>query len=83
MEVIFTSRDKDVDSYHKYRKTMPWLALAFENPTNQNLAKLYHLSGIPTLVVLDPKGKIVCEDGYESIIIKGEKAFDEWIALTK
>jgi nucleoredoxin len=83
VEIIFTSRDKDVDSYNKYRKTMPWLALAFENPINSNLATLYHLSGIPTLVVLSSKGKIICDDGYEPILLKGEKAFDEWIALTK
>ena len=83
VEIIFSSRDKDVDTYNKYRKSMPWIALAFENPINNALATMYHLEAIPTIVILDPKGKIVCKDGYETLILKGEKAFEEWAALTK
>ena len=43
---------------------MPWLAIPYEDATNrQQLTTLYGIQGIPSLVLLNPDGSVITEDG--------------------
>ena len=78
IEIIFATRDKDLESYNEYRHTMPWVAIPFGHANIKTLATTCNITGIPTLVIMNQKGDVVCEDGYEDITSLKEKAFDKW-----
>jgi Thioredoxin-like len=63
MEIVFVSSDRDEQSFAQYFRTMPWLALPFDNSlriSKQMLSAKYCVKGIPSLVVLDSiSGQIV------------------------
>jgi Thioredoxin-like len=63
LEIVFVSSDRDEQSFNQYFRTMPWLALPFDDSlrtSKQRLSAKYHVKGIPSLVVLDSiSGQIV------------------------
>lgn len=47
---------------------MPWLAIPFENTDNRSqLTSLYGIQGIPSLILLNPDGSVITEDGRGEI----------------
>jgi len=69
MEIIFSSGDKDENSFNNYFKEMPWLALPYTNrELNDKLKSKYRILGIPTLIILDRKtGKLNTSNGRGAI----------------
>jgi len=69
VEVVFVSSDRDESSFRSYYKDMPWLALPFgDRALNAKLSSTYHVSGIPTLVLLDASGKLISTDGRSKVM---------------
>ncbi|XP_058078668.1 uncharacterized protein LOC131226997 [Magnolia sinica] len=67
-EVIFVSGDEDEESFNEYFSKMPWLAIPFaDSATRDQLNELFHVNGIPHLVILDGKGKVATENGVSVI----------------
>ncbi|KAK9119717.1 hypothetical protein Scep_017810 [Stephania cephalantha] len=63
-EVVFLSADRDQDSFNEYFSKMPWLAVPFsDEETRDRLDALFEVNGIPHLVIVDPSGKVVSEEG--------------------
>ena len=61
--------------------SMPWKAIYFEDETIEEIQSLYNISGIPTLLIMDNKGKIIDNKGKETVLkFKGkeEEAFKIW-----
>lgn len=68
-EIIFISADRSEDSFKQYFKEMPWLAVPYSDETRRSrLNRLYGIQGIPTLIVLDPKGEIVTRQGRVEVL---------------
>lgn len=63
-EVIFQSWDKDNEQFESYFKEMPWVALPYKEV---NTFESWGISGIPTLVVLGPDGKIITKKGRNGV----------------
>eukprot|EP00054_Salpingoeca_dolichothecata_P031492 m.263700 g.263700 ORF g.263700 m.263700 type:complete len:402 (-) comp27140_c0_seq1:67-1272(-) len=64
MEIVFASSDKDQGSFDEYFNEMPWLAIPFsERQRKTELSGLFEVSGIPTLVILSPDGKLITSEG--------------------
>lgn len=56
MEVIFFSADRDEKAFNEYFETMPWLSIPFtDKKREEKLSAHFNVSGIPCLVILDPK----------------------------
>ncbi|XP_065201453.1 nucleoredoxin-like [Planococcus citri] len=67
-EVILVSSDRSSDSYNHYISTMPWLAIPYDDTASrQQLTTLYGIQGIPSLVLLNPDGSVITEDGRGEI----------------
>jgi len=66
-EIIFVSADQDEGEFNEYYATMPWLALPFKDPRVSKLSDRFSVSGIPALILIDPTGKTITEDGREVI----------------
>lgn len=48
-EIIFSSGDRNEDSFKEYFGTMPWLALPFGDPRTKQLSSIFKVSGEMTL----------------------------------
>lgn len=74
-EIIFISSDRDEKAFEEYYQEMPWLALQFsERAKKEELAQAYHISGIPTLIIVDgDSGEIICKDARDQIQHKDPK----------
>ncbi|XP_060534104.1 nucleoredoxin-like [Cylas formicarius] len=62
-EIIFVSSDRSIDSYNAYLESMPWLSVPFQHASvRAELAQLYGIRGIPTLLLLDSNGHVITMD---------------------
>lgn len=80
-EIVFVSSDKSAEDMSEYMKgeKMPWLALPYDDQEGISALKsLYQVAGIPTLVIIDNKGKVISNDGRWDVTILGDKAFKAW-----
>lgn len=68
LELIFVSSDRDAQSFDNYYRSMPWLAIPFNNLATykQLLSFQYGVQGIPCLVILDALTGQVVSDGRTS-----------------
>jgi len=75
-EVVFASADEDEESFKAYFSKMPWLAIPFsDSETRSRLDELFHVRGIPHLVLLEETGKVATEDGTDIIREYGVEAY--------
>eukprot|EP00911_Craspedida_sp_UC1_P001012 UC1_evm2s758 len=78
-EIVFVSSDRDSDSFEEYYGTMPWLALPYDNRDGKSaLSDHFEVEGIPTLVVLDPSGKVVNAGARSAVGADPEGAEFPW-----
>jgi nucleoredoxin len=80
LEIVFVSSDRDEAAMSEYMQetNMPWLAVPFGSPHVAQLKKMYNITGIPTLVVLNSSGVLVSAQGRTHVLSKGPKAFESW-----
>ncbi|XP_038061963.1 nucleoredoxin-like [Patiria miniata] len=62
-EFVFCSTDRTKDAFESYYSNMPWLALPYNDPRCNELSKMFTISGIPSLVLLDETGKVITLEG--------------------
>jgi len=57
---LFVSSDRDQSGFDNYFKDMPWLALPYSNREGKSdLSSIFEVRGIPSLVTVDPSGKVI------------------------
>jgi len=62
-EIVFLSRDSDQQAFGDYFAKMPWLAVPFSGSVDiDQLAEMFFVEGIPTLVLIGPDGTIINTD---------------------
>lgn len=60
LDIVFVSSDQDEASFREYFASMPWLALPFaDRARKEALSASYQVRGIPTLVLLGPRGELL------------------------
>ena len=69
-EIVFVSSDSDEESFLQYYRSMPWLAVPFDEDVREGeLPYRFGCSGIPYLVLLDGRtGKEISRDGTVHIL---------------
>ena len=74
--MLFVSADRDASSFEEYHDTMPWPAIAFDDPKKEDayrhLSKLCSVSGIPTLAVFDKEGTLLTTEGRQLVTSRPE-----------
>ena len=59
-EFVFVSSDQDEKAFNEYFGEMPWLALPYSNREGKaDLSGIFDVQGIPSLVTIDPNGKVI------------------------
>ncbi|XP_034995850.1 nucleoredoxin [Zootoca vivipara] len=68
-EIVFVSADRSEDSFKQYFSEMPWLAVPYDDDARRSrLNRLYGIQGIPTLIILDPKGDVITRQGRAEVL---------------
>jgi thiol-disulfide isomerase/thioredoxin len=73
-EIVCVSHDQSEAAFQRYFQKMPWLALPFHTMQKTVLGDLFQVEGIPTLILLDGKGKVISRDGLR-LLSRHPKAF--------
>ncbi len=79
IEVVLVSLDRTEQAMKEYHRGMPWPALRFDQTGLSQLARQFGVSGIPSLIVLDPEGKVVAANARAEVGQNGAKAVERWI----
>lgn len=74
-EIIFVSTDRDLNEFDLSLKSMPWLAIPYSDKTRHELCRIFHIKGIPSLVLIGPDGKTIGTNGRAIISLYGAEAF--------
>ncbi|CAL5366453.1 unnamed protein product [Camellia sinensis] len=77
-EIILVSADIYIEAFDRYFAKMPWLAIPFsDSECLKNLQELFAVidKGIPYLVILDEKGKVLTDNGVEIILDFGAEGY--------
>lgn len=67
-EIVFVSSDEDDEEFSNYFSKMPWLAIPFSDEDKRNsLSDVFHVEGIPTLVIIDKSGEVLTDEAVQVI----------------
>ncbi len=79
-EVVFVSSDQSAAAQQKYMQNyhMNFLAVPFDSDARSALAEAFSVRGIPTLVILDSKGKVITTHGRAELSSDGDKVLKKW-----
>lgn len=80
-EIVLINFDKTNTEKRRYVKDsgMEWPSVqgASRKPS-KSLAETYQVKGYPTLIILDPKGRVITYRGVEEVLTAPELAFAQW-----
>jgi len=86
-EVVYVASDKTVQEFEQYYSKMPWLAIPGDNDSTvfkNNLAQTFKVTGIPTLIILDPKtGNFISKRAAMEIRSKHKASAEEQKSVVK
>ena len=80
-DVVFASSDRDAAAMLSYMKEagMPWPALPFGSPQKALLDSTFNIRSIPTLIVLDPAGRLASRNARNDVASLSPKdALAKW-----
>lgn len=80
-EIVFASFDHSDEDKASYiaKSQMPWPSLPGASSAQANaLAQHLQISGLPTLVVMDPEGRVVTMDGRTDVLFTPNRALQKW-----
>lgn len=64
LEIVFISSDRSASDAELYYEEMPWCTLDYEDREMKNmLSRVYDVSGIPSLVLLNGDGELITDEG--------------------
>ncbi|KAH3756480.1 nucleoredoxin 1 [Pelomyxa schiedti] len=79
-EIVFVSSDRSEADFMTYWGEMPWLALPYTDmKTNRAISSEFGVRGIPTLVLMDPTGKLVSTETRDDVEDDPEGARFPWV----
>jgi thiol-disulfide isomerase/thioredoxin len=69
IDVVFVSNDNDEESCNNYYSSMPWKLIPYaDRAAKKKMMRLFVISSLPTLVLLDKEGHLISKDG-ENVIM--------------
>ncbi len=79
-EVVFVSSDRSQEDQLKYMKEygMKWYTLPHRSDAANALAEKFQVRGIPSLVIVDAKGKTVSKNGRSEVSQNPKGALAGW-----
>lgn len=80
IEIVFVSSDKTRDEFIEYFKSMPWLAIDFDEITiKKKLLTTYRVTGIPRFVILNQNAKLLRIDARKAVTDNVSGCIYDWL----
>jgi predicted regulator of Ras-like GTPase activity (Roadblock/LC7/MglB family) len=77
--VVLVSRDGTAKAMQEHlRQDADWLAVPYASPRREALVKQLEIQGVPTLVVISAKGRVVDVNGCATVMAGGEELPAAW-----
>lgn len=67
IEIVLIGSDKTELAYNAYKKTHPWAAMAFDDPTRSEMRAAFGIKTIPALVFVAANGGTLKTDGRDIV----------------
>jgi nucleoredoxin len=78
-EVILVSQDRSAKEMQEHlRQSAEWLAVPYVSARREALVKQLEIPGVPTLVVISAKGRVVDANGCATVMAGGEELPEAW-----
>ncbi len=79
-EIVFVSSDRSEKDMMNYMQSagMKWTALPFSSQNKYKLSTKFRVRGIPTLIILDPDGKVITTNGRSDVMQHPGNAINIW-----
>ncbi|KAK6016552.1 hypothetical protein OSTOST_17963, partial [Ostertagia ostertagi] len=68
LEIVFCSSDRTQEAFDQFTTQMPWPAFAYDPSKTLALTRVYNISGIPSLILLDSSGRVITNHGRSSLL---------------
>ncbi|XGW14398.1 hypothetical protein V3C99_000590 [Haemonchus contortus] len=68
LEIVFCSSDRTQEAFDQFTAQMPWPAFAYDPSKTTALTRVYNISGIPSLILLDSSGRVITNHGRSSLL---------------
>ncbi|ETN79866.1 hypothetical protein NECAME_09566 [Necator americanus] len=68
LEIIFCSSDRSQEAFDHFIEQMPWPAFSYDPARTLALTRVYNISGIPSLILLDESGRVITNHGRSSLL---------------
>jgi len=79
-EIVFVSSDRSPKAHMDYMKgsKMKWLTMPHGSDAAKAVKKKYEVRGIPSLVIVSPKGKTITKNGRGDVSSNPKGALKSW-----
>uniref|UniRef100_A0A914BWY4 Thioredoxin domain-containing protein n=1 Tax=Acrobeloides nanus TaxID=290746 RepID=A0A914BWY4_9BILA len=67
-EIIYCSLDRSEASFEEHFLSMPWLAFPFTSSYLHDLARIYDVNGIPSVILLDEENNLITRHGRSVLL---------------
>ena len=78
LQMVTVHCDNSTDEYEQHRSRLPWPSLPFGSLKSTDLATQFHVSAIPTVVLLTSDGTLISSDGLR--LLRGHSRSFPWSA---
>ncbi|EYC14298.1 hypothetical protein Y032_0041g458 [Ancylostoma ceylanicum] len=68
LEIVFCSSDRSQEAFDHFVEQMPWPAFSYDPAKTLALTRVYNISGIPSLILLDQAGRVITNHGRSSLL---------------
>ena len=76
-QVILVSGDLTDSDFDEYYKTMPWLAVPFDDEAGGDLATVHKVTNMPVLILVDKDGNVKKDRAHKDIMDNPTKPLNE------
>ena len=81
LEIVWVSKDRNLDEFNTMKTDMPWLSVPFEPAAITKLTEHYEIQGLPKLLLIDEGGVVVHDDCRANVLEKGIACLADWEEL--
>ncbi len=79
-EVVFVSSDREESAKYKYMEDydMAWPSMQWRSPAAEALKEKFEVSGIPSLIIISPSGRVITKNGRQDVENSPDGALATW-----
>ncbi|KAJ1348817.1 hypothetical protein KIN20_004211 [Parelaphostrongylus tenuis] len=78
LEIVFCSSDRTQEAFDQFTTQMPWLSFAYDPAKTIALTRVFNVSGIPSLILLDSSGRVITNHGRSSLLEDVDGTYFPW-----